>query len=85
MSLSPAKQARIARIVDIVSYSLPEADQQLLAAAIESALREQDRDTRHACAEAVLMANPQDGAHDHPLVVECFNRAHQACMNAQSL
>lgn len=45
--------------------------------AIRLALKEQDRDTRHACAEAVLNC-------DEDVSGECIwkNEAHSACMNA---
>ena len=48
-------------------------------AAVTLALREQDRATRHACAEAVTSSIP-----DSPsvAVVDAITRAHQACMNA---
>lgn len=42
-----------------------------LEAAITLALKEQDRDTRHACAEAVLVCKEGD--------------AHSACMNARAI
>ena len=49
-------------------------------AAIRIALKEQDRDTRHACAEAVLRC-PED------VSGECIWKedAHDACMNAQAV
>ncbi len=85
MSLSPKTQERIDRVILALNEAWSQQDKTILLNAIELVLKEQDRDTRHACAEAVLMANPRDAAHEHPLVVECFNRAHQACMNAQAV
>ena len=43
-------------------------------------IKEQDRDTRHACAEAVL-------ACENDMSGECIwnNDAHSACMNAQAI
>ena len=41
------------------------------------ALKEQDRDTRHACAEAVIRQG--DAA-----AIELIDRCHNACMNAFS-
>ena len=44
---------------------------------IRTALKEQDRDTRHTCAEAVIQCNEDISG-------ECIwkNEAHNACMNA---
>ncbi len=46
--------------------------------AISMALKEQDRDTRHACAEAVLQC-------DEDVSGNCIwkDEAHNACMNAR--
>ena len=46
---------------------------------IRKALKEQDRDTRHACAEAVMQCNEDMSG-------ECIwkNEARDACMNAVS-
>ena len=52
--------------------------------AIELALKEQDRDTRHACAEAVINCDKEvavDGIRE--LIDACV--AHAACMNAKSV
>jgi len=47
---------------------------------IRRSLKEQDRDTRHACAEAVLQCNEDMSG-------ECIwkDAAHSACMNAALL
>lgn len=47
---------------------------------IKRALRDQDRDTRHACAEAVLMCKEDVSG-------ECIwkNDAHSACMNVKTV
>ena len=44
---------------------------------IQKALKEQDRDTRHACAEAVISLHP------HGEVMISITQAHAACMNAR--
>ena len=44
---------------------------------IRKALKEQDRDTRHACAEAVIQQGEAPA-------IELIDRCHNACMNAVS-
>lgn len=46
--------------------------------AIESVLREQDRDTRHACAEAVIQ-------HGDAPALEMIDRCYAACINARAV
>lgn len=54
-----------------------------IKAAIELALKEQDRDTRHACAEAMNLNLIQSNY--HMPASEVLTRAHQACMNTQAV
>ncbi len=51
-------------------------------AIIEHALRTQDRNTRHACAEAIIGLNDGCGSSD---VRSALSAAHQACVNALSV
>ena len=57
----------------------------LMSAAVRAIILEQDRDTRHACAEAVLdvtsSANPV-AMSDDPLAMA--NSASRACLNARA-
>ncbi len=59
--------------------------------AITLALKEQDRDTRHACAEAVLTCRSSDGARElfgaSRIIEEDYmlQSAHQVCMNVQAI
>lgn len=50
---------------------------------VEYELRYQDKETRHACAEAMNLDLIQNNA--FMPAVEVLNRAHQACMNASSI
>lgn len=50
--------------------------------AIRLAIKEQDRDTRHACAEAVENC---EGEMDADVKLICNGDAHSACMNARAL
>lgn len=54
------------------------ADSAEAQSAIESVLREQDRDTRHACAEAVIQ-------HGDAPALEMIDRCYAACINARSI
>ncbi len=44
--------------------NLPKYIEQVTIEKVSTLLREQDRDTRHACAEAVLQADDANHAHD---------------------
>lgn len=72
-------QERIERtITATLLCELTEEQKALLRCTILAALKEQDRDTRHACAEAVL-------ACAHPHLPDEAQRAAQACMNAHAV
>ena len=45
---------------------------------IKIAMKEQDRDTRHACAEAVIQCSDASS-------LEMIDRCHNACMNAKAI
>lgn len=61
--MNPNTQERIDKIMEAAGYpSDPMSDKgRQLLAVVTAALREQDRDTRHACAEAVSNVNPIPG------------------------
>jgi len=75
-------QARIDRVMAVAGF--PTSIDQPLRDAVEAALREQDRDTRHACAEAVLDAG-MDGYKGYHMVVVTIQNAQRACMNAPAI
>ncbi len=52
--------------------------------AVRIALLEQDRITRHACAEAALLSLPR-GHRTDPVAIEVTQIAHQACMNVNAV
>lgn len=85
------------RIYRIANFA-PEDRDQSLTAIDEAGLREtetvirallvkQDRDTRHACAEAVnSLASTTLRAHrNDPVMIESIQVAHNACLNAKSI
>jgi hypothetical protein len=80
MNLKPSTQERIQRVLGCVADT---SDWEYLRKTVETVLREQDRDTRHACAEAVA-ATRRDGR-----MIECerlvLRDAEAACINAQSI
>lgn len=57
---------------DDLNVELEDIEADEFRSIIRKALKEQDRDTRHACAEAVLQCGTVDGAHN-------------ACMNARAI
>lgn len=83
ISTQQRTQARIDRVMAHVAFSgWSEQNLAMVRGLIEMALREQDRDTRHACAEAVSHCN------DHGSVDDAFitlTRAHSACVNVQAV
>ncbi len=76
--MTPATQDLIRRT--IVTSKTSEG----LERAIELALREQDKRTRHACAEAVNALRP-DGGTAYAACLNLVSRAHAACLNTQSI
>jgi hypothetical protein len=83
--MNPTTQARIDRIVALARacvHSGGDNGEAILREAIESALKFQDRDTRHACAEALLNCPPITRGTELLLP---FHAAHQACMNAHAV
>lgn len=82
--MKPATQARIdAVLTAMFTYAhIGEVSEEDIREAIRLALLEQDRDTRHACAEAV------SAVYTGELVMskaEIVHAAHQACMNARTV
>lgn len=53
-----------------------------VSAIIEKELRKQDRDTRHACAEAVIALETVAVGDGNVLLID-KGKAHSACMNAR--
>lgn len=85
MNLNPATQERITHVLSMVPNlaKLSAESRRGIEDAVLMALKEQDRDTRHACAEAVRTINRQydhfqGGDHACQIVM----RAEQACINA---
>lgn len=87
--MKPSTQERIERIVSRAQPYLTPGQTCALREIVEHELRCVDRDTRHACADAVnaIASEPTiSGADSVKFVVTAFcNRAHQACMNTQSI
>lgn len=71
--MTPKTQERIDRILNQVEHTMHGYD--ALSRDLETILKEQDRDTRYACAEAVL-ALPHDMTHLD---------AYHACIDIQAL
>lgn len=63
----------------LVEDSLNIASESALEDAIILLLKEQDRDTRHACAEAVLDCGETSST------IPMIDRCHAACMNAKAV
>jgi hypothetical protein len=80
MTMLPATQARIDKLLLVIGPRST-AKRANLKLAIEKMLREQDRDTRHACAEAVL-ALWKPPLFPSTEASEAHCAGHQACMNA---
>lgn len=86
-----AFQERVARIMDEYQlalqdqsgpFSLRSKARESMREAVISALKEQDRDTRHACAEAVAFSTTFPASKD---VNDAISRAHVACVNASAV
>lgn len=77
--MNPYTQTRVDRIVEEVYHG--GMNQEALRALILTVLKEQDRDTRHACAEAVANCAK---THSTLLYVR-FDEAHSACLNVQAV
>lgn len=84
-ALSPTTRARIDRAIAIIEAGPIKGAKLTTRQALELLVIETDRDTRHACAEAVLASDPRDSASDHPAMREALTRAHQACMNTSTI
>lgn len=84
-------QARIDSIMVQVPSNIvmSEANRDIVRERVRLALLEQDRDTRHACADAVNAIAAEStisGSESLNLVVTAFcQRAHAACINAQAI
>lgn len=92
MSLKPSTQKRIDYVLTVVRdsrcLSLRQQQEERLAVAIERVLKEQDRDTRHACAEAVNALSRHPDPYDRDTggdVLSFQRRAYAACINTQSV
>lgn len=84
--MKPSTQERIERIVSRAQPYLSPGQTAALREIVEHELRCVDRDTRHACAEAVLGAvgtHPIFGKPEYIKVI--LESAHAACMNAQAI
>jgi len=75
-------EASVARILSRVSPYVTAGQLAALSEIVEYELKRQDRDTRHACAEAVNAI--YDGS-EVMTKVEIINRAHAACINTQAV
>lgn len=78
--MNPLTQTRIDRIVTAAYHG--QISEEALRGLILSTLREQDRDTRHACAEAIAFSTVQPCSSE---TNEAIARAHSACMNAHAI
>ncbi len=88
--MKPSTEKLIARIMDAAPNGANHTSTRDFYKTIELCLREQDRDTRHVCAEAVsaIASEPTISGTDSPLrlVTEAFcQRAHAVCMNIRSI
>lgn len=75
--------ARIASIRAAADLSPASFEQRIILA-----LKEQDRDTRHACAEAVNALKQRHDPYDRDIggdFASWQSRAHSACMNVQAI
>ncbi len=77
--MKPSTQARIERIIDLVDR---DADNLRLESALLTILKEQDKDARHACAEAVAWLPDLS---DNCTGLISASDAHAACINTQSI
>lgn len=91
MSLKPTTQERVERLVQEARWwhedqSKPFAERveslKKLEALIILVLKEQDRDTRYACADAVIQIKSTDALWTTQRAIDA---AHAACMNAQAI
>jgi len=80
--MKPTTQARIDRVANLVSDHITPGRAAALRETVEFILKEQDRDTRHACAEAVCAVYTGERVMSK---AEIVNAAHAACMNAYSV
>ncbi len=87
--MKPTTQGRIDRAVfDIDNLCYDEGHDVSLRAILEMLMKEQDRDTRHACAEAVSALkyrrdpNGRDSGGDY---IVWQSHAHAACINVQAV
>ena len=80
--MKPTTQDRIAEVIEAASHPSNPAD---LRATIERVLREQDRDTRHACAEAVSAISLEEWESGRVAAAIILQRAHQVVMNATAI
>lgn len=89
MSLLPTTVTRIDRLCNRVKDHLTPGQLAAFREIVEHELRCQDRDTRHACAEAVCTTTAafyEDGDQPMPREVSlAIDRAHGACMNAHAV
>ena len=72
-------ESKAKAIADYLRIATRDVSPDEIEAAVLKALKEQDRDTRHACAEAVLQC-------EEDVSGECIwkDDAHAACMNADA-
>jgi len=69
------------KTIEVCKYlKLPEKG--IAFVVIQKALKEQDRDTRHACAEAVIALHSEDF---EGVCVVGRDAAHAACMNVKAV
>ncbi len=76
--MKPTTRTRIDRILKLCP---PGLYQMQVSFELETILLEQDRDTRHACAEAITSLTETHGTN----LVVAFQAAHAACMNAKAI
>ena len=74
---STAKAMTVATALVAATGGLSDADFATVCESIRIALKEQDRDTRHACAEGVMALESVHGRISQ-------SAAHNACMNARA-
>ena len=84
--MNPTTIHRIDTLAALATKCVKDGDREGLKIAIERALRYQDRDTRHACAEAVnALANAETNESVRIIVNAICHRAHNACMNVRAI
>lgn len=80
--MKPETQAAIDRIMNRVPMGISEGHAAGLREILEYELREQDKRTRHACAEAITVSQHE---RPYPSPSVAYERARQICLNTQAI